>query len=92
MDLANKSVTGARLVHPFRDIEIGSTSDTFDVDVAGGVVVARLVAAVVDSDCVLAMLGVRDDLRKRHANKDCGISKALNECDKFGQLTTQGRR
>lgn len=70
MNLADKSVAGTRDVHPFGDIEIGSTSDACDIDVAGGVVVASLVAAVVDGDLVRAILGIRDGVRKRHTRTE----------------------
>ena len=95
MDLADKSVAGTRDVHPFGDIEIGSTSDTFDVDVAGGVVVASLVAAVVDGDLMRAILGVRDGVRKRHTRTESLSqhgARSIQCKDLISRLTIQGRR
>jgi len=48
INLALGVVLSTRGVKPFCDICVGSTGDILHVDVAGGVVVANLVAAVVD--------------------------------------------
>lgn len=66
MDLADDSKAGTRHIHPLGDIGIRSTSDACDVDVAGRVVVASLITAVVDSDVVRAILSVRLGVRQRH--------------------------
>jgi hypothetical protein len=68
MNLTNGVVVGARRVHPFTDVSVRRASDTRNVDVAGGVVVASDLAAVVDR-AVGRALGGRDGVRKRHATE-----------------------
>ena len=68
IDLAPGVVCGARSVVPFSNVTVRSTSDLLNVDVAGSVVVANLVAAVVDfADG--SSLGGRDLVGARHATK-----------------------
>lgn len=57
MDLADGFVASAWRIHPFRDVSVRSTSDTLNVDVTGGIVVASHVAAVVDGDVGRALCG-----------------------------------
>jgi len=68
VDLANRVVAGARHRRPFSNIGCRSTSDILDVNIAGGVVVARLVAAVIDGS-VGSALGGCDGVLKRVAAK-----------------------
>ena len=68
MDFADGLVASARGVEPCSNVTVRSTSDLLNVDVAGGVVVANLVAAVVDfADG--SSLGGRDLVGERHATK-----------------------
>jgi hypothetical protein len=66
LDLADGEELGARLVVPFHDVTVGTTSDILDVDVTPGVVVAGLLAAGVDVGYGRG-LGGRDLVRERHA-------------------------
>ena len=80
IDFANGVVVGARGVHPFGDVTVRSTVDVRNVDVAGGVVVAILLATVVNGD-VGSALGGRNGVRERHTT-ECRISTALNRVSK----------
>ena len=66
LDLTDSVVASAWGIHPCRDISVRRTSDARNVDIAGGVVVASLVATVVDGALGCA-LGCVDGVRKRHA-------------------------
>jgi hypothetical protein len=68
MDFANGVVSGARNAVPLHDVKVRSTSDILNVDVAGGVVVASLIAAVVNGVCGRG-LGGRHGVRERHATQ-----------------------
>jgi hypothetical protein len=68
MDLAAGVVSGARNVEPLGDVAVRSASDFLNVDVAGGVVVAHLVAAIVDF-ALGSALGGRDLVVERHATE-----------------------
>jgi hypothetical protein len=57
MNLTNGMIVGARSIHPLRDVSVGSTSDTRNVNVTGGVIVASLVAAIVDGSLGSALRG-----------------------------------
>ena len=83
MNLADGMVFGARSIHPFRNISVGSTGDALNVDVAAGVVVASLVGAVVDGDFGRA-LGGRDGVLERHARESWSQhgARSINYVDK----------
>ena len=66
IDLAPGVVCGARSVVPFSNVTVRSTSDLLNVDVAGSVVVANLVAAIVEG-AIGSALGGCDGVRERHA-------------------------
>ena len=68
LDLADGVVPGARNAVPFHNVTVGATRDILDVDVTPGVVVAGLVAAIVDGDRGSG-LGGRDLVRERHATE-----------------------
>jgi uncharacterized protein (DUF697 family) len=68
IDLAHGVVSGARNAEPLGNITVRSTSDFLNVDVAGGVVVANLVAAVVEF-ALGSALGGRDLVGERHATE-----------------------
>jgi hypothetical protein len=68
IDLADGVVSGARSIEPFGNVAVRSTSDIVNIDVAGGVVVANLVATVVDGALGCALSG-RNFVRKRHARE-----------------------
>lgn len=92
MDLANGVVVGARNIHPVRDVSVGSTGDVLDVNVASCVVVASLVAAVVDGAVGCALLS-RDGVGKRHAVELSSQYDAQSiVMVRSDWLTIQGRR
>lgn len=68
LDLANGVEAAVRDIHPGRDVSVGSTRNTLDINIAGGVVVASYLAAVIYSGSVLALLVV-SLVRERHARK-----------------------
>jgi hypothetical protein len=77
LDLADSVVASAWGIHPCRDVSVGRTSDARNVDIAGGVVVASLVATVVNGALGCA-LGCVDSVRKRHA-KNRRVSMASDQ-------------
>jgi hypothetical protein len=92
MDLADRVVGGARNILPFRDVSVRSTVNPRNVDIACGVVVASLVAAVVDGACRCA-LSCRDFVRKRHTTKSRSQYGAQTIMwIRLNWLTIQGRR
>ena len=68
MDLADSVVAGTRSSHPCCNVSVGSTGDTCNVDIAGGVVVASLVATVVDGALGRALCCV-DSVREGHTTE-----------------------
>ena len=68
MDLADGVVAGTGDGRPFRNVRSRSTGHILDINIAGGVVVTRLVAAVVDG-AVGSALGGCDGVLKRVAAK-----------------------
>ena len=66
MDFADGLVASARGVEPCSNVTVRSTRDTHNVNVAGGVVVANLVAAIVEG-AIGSALGGCDGVRERHA-------------------------
>ena len=76
LDLADKAVASARRVLPLANVSVRATTDILNVDVAGGVVVTSLVAAVVDGD-VGGALGGLDGVGKRHATENRASQYAI---------------
>ena len=68
LDLADKAVASARRVLPLANVSVRATTDILNVDVAGGVVVASLVAELVNGDFGRALSG-RNGVRERHTTE-----------------------